>query len=189
MRGAGVACFPTGRNASERSMAIVRLSCARLVRWTWRYFCPWIVTRRESIGVLFTLRFVLFCEAVAGTTDRFCSYAIHEPHLSSVLSSRAKKERASSIWINSLIHENASNFIIFSVSLLVNCRYCVPYLSATGKFIVATSSKTRTYRAGTRELMNRELDSNTRPWKCVGQLAIYSENHVNFPKTRDTLVA
>lgn len=37
--------------------------------------------------------------------------------------------------------------------------------------------------------MNRGLDSNTRPWKCVGQLAIYSENRVNFPKTRDTLVA
>lgn len=37
--------------------------------------------------------------------------------------------------------------------------------------------------------MNRGLDSNTRPWKCVGQLAIYSENRVNFPKTGDTLVA
>lgn len=43
----------TKRASRTNTLAIVAGLVTRLVRWTWRYFCPWMVTRR-SIGSLYS---------------------------------------------------------------------------------------------------------------------------------------
>ena len=137
MREADVVHFQRDKTASERSDA----HCSPIVRapssmnleilLSVDRNAPWWIHR---CFIYVSVRFVLWSGRHAGTTGRFCSYAIREPHLSSVLSSRAKRRGTSSIWINSLIHEGAGCFVIFlRVSFLVNCRISPGELVKSGR--------------------------------------------------------